>query len=523
MKRARQRQNAQRLRNESAMRIISLTQTNRDFPLAYRAIRGGLWVALGSYSTIGFGFMANILLTRLLTPDAFGTFALAMFFAQLLRLEPKLGLAQAFGQHKELSEEAIGTFLFLNVPIILGGFLLTLLAAPILLEVGYDVSVVHVMLVLALAALLESASGLAGVMLDKELRFAPLSLLQSLVFPLSYMPAFWLATHGGGVWSLVSQTLTYSALLLGTWWLTRRQLPAIWRMRWRFSRPLARQFLGFGVTVGLWFMAGMLFSQLDNFFIGTFVGLTALGYYDRAYRMAQWPALLFNMILSRTAFYTYAQLQDDRPRLDKTAAMVTWGIGMIAIPLALAILIAAPDIVVLLYGERWLPSALFLQTLIAFFVIRPHLENAGVLLNAIGKPARAAVLTWAQVGVVGIAGVPLTLQWGALGTCAAVGLALLVGSVVAFEYVRREAFNPLKVLGPLLSVGILILLGYWLGLQFLLPDDMSGNIPAERPLRLVAKGAYVFVAFFVLAFALDPQGMSERARYIWRLWRADNR
>ncbi len=82
-----------------------------ETPLAYRAVRGGLWVIGSSYWTIGFGFAATLILTRLLPPEAFGEFALAMFFAQLLRLQPRLGLGYAFAAHKEIDGKAIGTFL----------------------------------------------------------------------------------------------------------------------------------------------------------------------------------------------------------------------------------------------------------------------------------------------------------------------------------------------------------------------------------------------------------------------------
>jgi hypothetical protein len=51
--------------------------------------------------------------------DAFGGFALAMFFAQLLRLQPKLGLGFAFAQNQEMTGESLGTY-----------FLMESLAAP---------------------------------------------------------------------------------------------------------------------------------------------------------------------------------------------------------------------------------------------------------------------------------------------------------------------------------------------------------------------------------------------------------
>ncbi len=484
-----------------------------ETPLAYRAVRGGLWVALSSYWTLAFGFLANIGLTRILSPDDFGVFALAMFFAQLLRLQTKLGLGYAFGQYRETTGESVGTYAAMDAAAALCGPVLMGLAAPILLRLGYDRMVVWAALVLALAAFMEGLSNIAGVLLEKELHFGVVSLYQSVAFPLSYIPAFWLATHGGGVWSLVAQTTTYSFLWLGIWWVLRRRDPRLWREPWRFRPDLARHFLRFGATTGLWLMAGMLFSQLDNFLIGTFAGVTALGYYDRAYRMAQWPGLLLNAVLSRPAFYTYARLQDDRPRLEKSATMVTWAIGMVAVPLAIAVFIAAPEIIALLYGERWLPSALFLQILIAFFMVRPHLENAGVLLNAMGKPVRAATLLWAQVGVLGLAGLPLTLRWGALGTCGAVGLALLLGMVLAYRYVRRElTVNLGAAFGFPVLVGAAVMLVYVAALR-VVPLENLGLL-----LRLLVKAAWAFLAFYALTFALRPRETGERVRYVWELW-----
>ena len=485
----------------------------QEIPLAYRTVRGGLWVALSSYWTIGFGFVANIILTRLLSPEAFGTFGLATFFAQLLRLEPKLGIGQAFGQYRETSGEAVGTYLGLNGPIILAGLLLTALAAPVLLKLGYDSLVVQVTLVLALAAALESAGGLAGVMLDKEMRFGPTSRWQMVVFPLSYAPAFWLATHGGGAWSLASQTLTYSALLwVGAWWIVYRRLPHLRAMRWRFSRSLAGRFLRFGITLGAVMLAAMLLTQLDNFLIGTLVGVTVLGFYDRAYRTAQWPGTLLTNMVSRTAFYTYARLQDDLPRLRKTVTMLLWMIVLLAWPIALVIFVTAPDLIRLLYGERWLPSVVYLRLLVLIATARPVWDNATTLFAAIGKPTWGLAFMAVQIGVLVAFGLPMTWRWGAVGTCGAVGLAFAVGLVGAYGYLKREIdFRPdAGIIIPVL-VSALTVAGY------MLLNRVADINALSVPVRVGVKSLWVLVAYFGLNFLLQPRQMRERLGYVWRL------
>ena len=88
---------------------------------------------------------------------------------------------------------------------------------------------------------------------------------------------------------------------------------------WRqFSWVLARRFMSTGIIVGIGSLAGSLLNSVDNYLIATFLSTTILGYYDRAFRMAQWPGLVFNSVLSQSAMFTYAKLQGDQPRLQRT-------------------------------------------------------------------------------------------------------------------------------------------------------------------------------------------------------------
>lgn len=484
-------------------------------PLAYRAVRGGLWIAASTYWTIGFGFAANVVLTRLLSPQAFGELALALFFAQLLRVQPKLGLGYAFAQQNETTGETVGTYAAMEATAAFAGLLLSLLAMPVLAALGYTHAVVTLSVALAAAGTIESLSGIGSTLLDRELLFRASSLVQSLAFPVSYAPAFWLATHGGGAWSLVAQTITLDVLTLaGIGWTVRRGLPHVWTLRRQFSGALARQFLRFGLTVGLSSLATLLLGQLDNLLIGTFLGVGVLGFYDRAYRTAQAPALLLNSLVARASFYTYARLQDDVVRLQKTVTMIVWVVSTAALPAALVGFVTAPDLLVLLYGPQWLPSAPLLRILILVFALRPFWDNSGALFIAVGKPRLTTTFTVVQAATLAIAGVPLTLAFGAIGTCAAVGLAATVGLLLAYRNVTREIHVDLRaVLGPSLLAAALTMAGY-LALNRLV--DLNA-LPIAW--RTAAKAAYTFAAFLTLSFAVQPRTTRERWQYVWQLMR----
>jgi len=489
--------------------------TRPEIPLAYRAVRGGLWVMLSSYWQIGFGFIANIFLTRILFPEAFGEFALAMFFAQLIRLQPRLGLSKAYAQYKGKANTAISTYVILEGLAALSTVLVGVLAIPILLWLRYGENVVRVSLVLLLAAILESFASVGSTLFDKELHFKYSSVVQGSAFPLSYIPAFWLALHGAGVWSLVAQTLTFSLLAaMGVWWLLGRKMPHIQIKAQNFDRALAHKFLRFGITVGLVTLLGMLLTQMDNFFIGTFVSKTELGYYDRAYRLAQWPVLLVNALLARAAFFTYAQLQDDPVRLRKTLEMVLWFTILISVPVLLTLLITAPDLLRLLYTDRWLPSTPFLRILVTFALARPLLMNATQFFTAIGKPDLTVRYNLVQLVVLAGTGLPLTLRWGAMGTATAVGTMLVVGIVLNYRRMSTEiGINLLHILAVPGLVGLLVAGGY------LLLNRYTGLTTLPLAARVAIKGLYAVGAFAGGLLVLQPYTTRQRLANIWRLLR----
>jgi O-antigen/teichoic acid export membrane protein len=232
-------------------------------------------------------------------------------------------------------------------------------------------------------------------------------------------------------------------------------------MRWRYSPALARQFLRFGLTTGLGNFISILLVQVDNFILGTIAGTTVLGYYDRAYRIAQWPSTLLIPLVGRAAVFTYNQLRDDQARLQRSVTMVLWTSANLAIPIALALFFSAPELVPLLFGAQWMPAVPLLRILLAVSVLRPIWENVWALLVGLGLPRRVVELSLFQLAVLVVAGVLLTWLFSAAGTATAVILMLPCGLALAYLRIKpklaidlRSAFS-----GPLTAL-VLTVIGY---------------------------------------------------------------
>jgi len=152
------------MREESSGDVTTrVAGVETETPLAYRVVRGGIWVLASSYWSIGLGFLINIILTRLLNPEAYGQFAYANFFVQLFLLQPKLGLSYGFVQRQDTTDSALGTFIGMEFLSAIGSLLI---AGIGVLFLPRDTAIV--VLVLIGMAILQGIAGIGGVLLDKD-------------------------------------------------------------------------------------------------------------------------------------------------------------------------------------------------------------------------------------------------------------------------------------------------------------------------------------------------------------------
>jgi PST family polysaccharide transporter len=490
--------------------------------LAQRAVRGSVWLAAGSYFTIAFGFLANLVLTRILVPDDYGIFAYAMFFVTLLNLRARIPFGYGFIQKKETTPELIGTNLVLNLVFSLGGLLLVGLASPVIFSLSSREEGIHdpwmvvwFALALASAGIIDSIANTAGALLNREFHFGWPSLANSIAFPLSYIPAIILALRGWGAWSLLAQNLVYIFLqILLLTFISYRKVPYLWKMRWRFDWNLAKELIRVGITISIGSLASYLVGTFDNFLIGTFVGLDTLGFYDRAYRLAQWPTLLVTGILVKITIYTYARLQDDPARLKKAVTMSFWLITSLGLPIALALFVAAPDLISWWYEPRWLPSATFLRFLVVFGIVQPLIGDAGVLFIAVGKPKLSVIISFAEAAVLIVFGTLLTIIYGAYGTCVAVGLAFLTGLVLTYIYTRRiVALDFWQSWGAPLLAALITVTGYWFLIRVVAMNTWPIYISA------LVKAGYAAVTYVAIILCLQFSSTIEKVQYVWKLWR----
>jgi len=253
--------------------------------------------------------------------------------------------------------------------------------------------------------------------------------------------------------------------------------------------------------------------QADNFILGTLAGTTTLGYYDRAYRIAQWPSILLNPLVGRAAVFTYNQLRDDQIRLQRSVTMVLWTSANLAIPIALALFFSAPELVPLVFGTQWTPAIPLLRILLVVSVLRPIWENVWAMLVGLGLPRRVIELSLFQLAVLIILGTLLTWLFSAAGTATAVIVMLLCGLGLAYLKLKpRLGLDLPSAFGSPLIALVLTAVGY-----LVLVRLIGNELPSWA--AVAWKVAWALVGFSLSSMLIQPRQFTERMLYIWRLWR----
>jgi PST family polysaccharide transporter len=292
---------------------------------------------------------------------------------------------------------------------------------------------VDVFLVLLIINILQASYSTPGIVVRREMRFGAIAVLNlSASIAMTFVaPLF--AFFGAGLWSLVAeQAASQIVRWLGIWVVLHP-----WRPSFRLLMENAQALMKFGSSVLSSNLLGIVLDRFDDFWTGTFLGPTALGYYSRAYEMAQYPERILATPITNVFFPTYAAIYDDKETLSKAFFRSNSFLVRSGFLFAVVLLASAPDLTVILFGEKWLPIVPLFQLMMIYIFLNPLYANLSYLLLGVGKPGILARVRLVQVLIFIIAVIMFAYAWGTRGVAIAANLMMTVGTVALFILSRR--------------------------------------------------------------------------------------
>jgi len=154
--------------------------------------------------------------------------------------------------------------------------------------------------------------------------------------------------------------------------------------------PLNKKYLKKLFSYGKWITAGGLINylsiQIDNLFIGKIFGTETLGLYDFAFKTANLAFTQITDTISRVAFPLYVKRNKEKKHLQGLFIKNIISVTIPAVLLTIPFLLFPKEILLVLFGEKWLSAAPTLQILSIYGLFRASIGPGGPLFLSVGKP-----------------------------------------------------------------------------------------------------------------------------------------
>jgi lipopolysaccharide exporter len=385
-----------------------------------RAVRGGVWIVASQAVARGFSFVRMVVLARLVAPDDFGMFGIAMLTLSVAETFSETGLQAALVQKKT------NTHLYLQtawtVQVLRGVLLAAILyiAAPYVAKIFGQPAVISLVRSLSIAMLFRGFTNIGIIYFQKELEFR-----KQVVYQVS------------GTMVDVAVAVTAAILLRNAWALVYGLLAGIftqvamsyllhpYRPSFRLDVSKAMELYHFGKWMFLLSVLVFFINQGDDAFLGKVLGATELGFYQMAFRIGMLPATVFTLAVSQISFPVYAKLQAEPYRLKMAFCRTLEVTALLIFPITAGLIALGDHITYFFLGARWVPTAPLLQILTLKGLIWALAGiTGGPLYMAIGRPDINLKLNLAQAAVMLLLIYPFYLSWGAKGIAATVVIAM---------------------------------------------------------------------------------------------------
>jgi len=396
--------------------------------LTRSAVHGVTWLGISQVLGQFMRFVAMIVLARLLLPEDFGVVAMAIIVTELVLQTGDLGFSEAIIQRKEVTASHLSTSFWAGWG--LGIILCALTAAisPFAANFFGDEQVGPVLAVSALAFVIAPLRTVHGALLRKRLQFFRFSIGeigQAVTYVAVAVP---LAFAGFGVWSLVLGNLaSHLALVILRWVLCR------WHPSIMFSIKSLKDLWGFGLNLTGSRAVQFVTERLDYLIIGRFLATAAMGFYNLGYRIISFPTNAVSMTAGRVAFPTFSIVQDEDERLRRGFTKSLTYLSLIVFPLFVGLAIVAPELVEVVFGQKWAAAVSPVQILCIMAAIASISVTVGPLLRSKGRPDIELKFNLVKVALL----VPALLIGVKFGT---VGVAAGVSAVAAVIWLPRQVF-----------------------------------------------------------------------------------
>ena len=330
-------------------------------------LSGAFWSLIGQFGYLGITLIANIVLTRVLSPSEFGQLGLVLFFIVIARVLTESGLNGALVRNNNATDIDYSTIFIFNLGVSITLCILLICSSSYIADFYDDKSLKPLLIASSFILIINAFQFVQSVKLVKQMRFKQKAIYEFIAVLIAATAGILLAINEFGVWSLILMQLLSSLIMTSLFWLFEGGHGVL-----VFNKDSFKYHYKFGVNTTLASILNSVFDNIYQAILGKYFATAQTGLYYQAKKLQDIPVGVINKLTHSVLYSGLSKIQEDKERFKETYQRVIRVLTVIVGFICLVLFVFAQQLILLLLGDQWVEGTFFLQILsvVGFFYIQ---------------------------------------------------------------------------------------------------------------------------------------------------------
>ena len=339
-----------------------------------------LWRFMERIGAQGVAFVVEIVLARLLAPEAFGIIAIVTVFINILQVFIDSGMGNALIQKKNADDLDFSSVFYFNMTVCIVLYGMMFVAAPFIADFYNMPDLTSVVRVLSLMLIISGVRNIQQAYVSRNLMFKRFFYSTLIGTVLAAVVGITMAYKSFGVWAVVGQQLCRAGIAALILWGTVK-----WRPKLIFSLERLKGLFSFGWKLLVSGLIDSVYNNLRNLIIGKVYTPSDLSFYDRASYFPRFIIGNINTSIDSVLLPTMSAEQDNKLRVRSMTRRAIKTGTYLMMPCMVGLAVCAEPVVRLILTEKWLPCVPFLRIFCFTYAFYPiHTANLNAI-KAVGR------------------------------------------------------------------------------------------------------------------------------------------
>jgi len=317
--------------------------------LRKKAEKGIKWSIIDQIVKVVMTLLFSVVLARLIEPKEFGLYSLITISIGFITVFKDFGLGSSIIQKDNPSDLDINSVFWFNI--ILSAFITLLIVFGAYFASSFyrEPKLTLMMQVMGFVFFIGSFGLIPDGIIHKELNFKTFFFRNLINTIFSGLIGVFFAYLGLGVWALIIMTLTSTIIeVIISFYIVK------WKPKLEFSSISIKPYLHFSLPLLGENLINYWVRNVDNILIGKNLGEEILGYYSRAYNLMLLPVRQISGAINRVLLPTFSIIKIDKQKVWQNYSRVLSLTAFIVFPLMGFGYLFARELIIILYGHKWL-------------------------------------------------------------------------------------------------------------------------------------------------------------------------